>query len=80
MPHPINTRLLSHSLVVVLHYIGEKLAYGFGITSPDWQYAIDLYDSLKQEEEEERTEEERALREEHRRRLERLRHLESAST
>lgn len=66
--------------LLALHYIGEKLAYGLGITSPDWQYAIDLYDSLKQEEEEERTEEERALREEHRRRLERLRHLESAST
>ena len=63
-----------------LHYVGEKLAYGLGITSPDWQYAIDLYDTLKQEEEEEKREEEQAIREEQERRLERLRQLESTGT
>ncbi len=58
-----------------LYYLGEKLAWELGITSPDWQYAIDIYKDMKAEEEEEREEEEQALRAQ----LERLRHLEGQS-
>lgn len=46
-----------------IHYFGEKLAYGLGITSPDWQYAIDIHEDLEHEEREEREAEEKALAE-----------------
>ena len=62
--------------LVAMHYLGEKLAWGFGITSPDWQYAIDYYEDLKAEEKEEREQEERALREQQEEYLQRLRELE----
>ena len=62
-----------------MHYLGEKLAWGFGITSPDWQYAIDYYEDLKAEEKEEREQEERALREQQEECLQRLRELEGQS-
>lgn len=32
---------------VAMYYMGGKLAYWFGITSPDWQYAIDVYEDMK---------------------------------
>ena len=46
-----------------INYVGEKLAYGLGITSPDWQYAIDIHEDLLREEREEKEAEEEALRE-----------------
>lgn len=30
-----------------MYYMGGKLADWFGITSPDWQYAIDVYEERK---------------------------------
>lgn len=47
---------------VVVYFLGEKLAYGFGITTPDWQYAIDIHEDMEREEKEEREAEEKALR------------------
>ena len=44
------------------HYLGGKLAHLFGVTSPDWQFAIDIHEDMEQEAREEREEEERALR------------------
>ena len=32
-----------------MYYMGGKLAYWFGITSPDWQYAVDVYQDMKRE-------------------------------
>ena len=32
-----------------MYYMGGKLAHWFGITSPDWQYAIDVYEEMKRE-------------------------------
>ncbi len=63
-------------LTSAFYYVGEKLAWELGITSPDWQYAIDIHEDMKEEEEEEREEEERALRAQ----LERLRRLEGQET
>lgn len=45
-----------------INYFGEKLAYGLGITSPDWQYAIDIHEDLEREKREEQQAEEKALR------------------
>lgn len=45
-----------------LYSVGGFLANGLGITRPDWQYAIDIYEDTKREEEEERELEEEALR------------------
>ena len=33
----------------VIDYVGGKLAYFFGITSPDWQYAVDMHEDMKRE-------------------------------
>lgn len=46
----------------VAHYLGGKLAHLFGVTSPDWQYAIDIHEDMEREAREEREEEERAFR------------------
>lgn len=69
----------THTLTAI-YYVGEKLAYGFGITTPDWQYAIDVYEDMKQEEQEEREEEERALQEQQRQLLQRMKEMEDQRT
>lgn len=66
-----------HGTYNVAHYLGEKLADFFGITSPDWQFAMDLHDELEREAREEEEEEERALRHLQERRTKALRDLES---
>lgn len=43
--------------------MGEKLAWYLGITSPDWQYALDIHEDMQREAEEERVAEEKALKE-----------------
>ena len=43
-------------------YVGEKLAWYLGITSPDWQYAIDIHEDMEREVREEKEAEERALK------------------
>ena len=48
---------------VAIVYVGETLAWYLGITSPDWQYAIDIYEDMEREAAEERAAEERALQE-----------------
>ena len=50
-------------LCAVCDYLGEKLAYFFGITSPKFQYALTELDRMQEEEKEEeeiRAEERRA--------------------
>ena len=47
--------------VAVAYYLGGKLSHFFGITTPDWQYAIDIHEDMEREAREEREEEERAL-------------------
>ena len=64
----------------VVYYLGEKLAYGFGITTPDWQYAIDIYEDMQREEQEEREAEEQALQEQQRRLLLKMRKMEDQRT
>ena len=44
-----------------VYFLGEKLAYGFGVTTPDWQYVIDIHEDMEREEKEEREQEEKAL-------------------
>jgi hypothetical protein len=44
------------------HYLGGKLAHFFGVTSPDWQFAIDIHEEMETKAREEKEEEERALR------------------
>ena len=61
----------------ILYSAGGFLANGLGITRPDWQYAIDIYEDMKREEEEERALEEEALRQQN---LNRLDDLESQKT
>lgn len=63
-----------------LHYVGEKLAYGLGITSPDWQYAIDIHEDLLEEEREEREAEERALKQQAEEAAKILKEMEDAKT
>lgn len=46
----------------VAHYLGGKLAHAFGVTSPDWQFAIDIHEDMEREAREQQLEEERALR------------------
>ncbi len=58
---------------------GDKLAWGLGITSPDWQYALDIHEDLLQEEQEEKEEEEKALERQEELVAQRLLALESAS-
>lgn len=69
-----------HQSPPVINYLGEKLAYGLGITTPDWQYAIDIYEDMQREEQEEREAEEKALREQQREHLQRLREMEGQAT
>ena len=52
----------NHHCLLVAHYLGGKLAHIFGVTSPDWQFAIDIHEQMEREAREEREEEERALR------------------
>lgn len=47
--------------MAVAYYLGGKLSHFFGITTPDWQYAIDIHEDMEREAREEREEEERAL-------------------
>ena len=60
-------------------YIGEKLAWYLGITSPDWQYAIDIHEDMQREEQEEREAEVRALKEQEQQVLETLSQMEAAN-
>lgn len=60
-------------------YVGEKLAWYLGITSPDWQYAIDIHEDMQREEQEEREAEERALKEQEQQVLEALSQMEAAN-
>lgn len=61
-----------------INYIGEKLAYGLGITSPDWQYAIDIHEDLVREEREEREAEEKALEEQRQEAIKMIKAMEDA--
>ena len=63
---------------IVINYLGEKLAYGLGITTPDWQYAIDIHEDLLREEQEEREAEERALREQREEALKLIKEMEES--
>jgi hypothetical protein len=58
---------------------GEKLAYGLGITSPDWQYAIDIHEDMEREEKEEQEAKERALREQREEAAKIMREMEAAA-
>ncbi len=60
--------------------VGDKLAWGLGITSPDWQYALDIHEDLLREAQEEREEEEKALKRQEQLVAQRLRTMESART
>ena len=62
----------------MIDYLGEKLAYGLGITTPDWQYAIDIYEDMEREEREEREAEERALKEQQEILAKRIKEMEDA--
>lgn len=62
----------------MINYLGEKLAYGLGITTPDWQYAIDIHEDLEREEQEEREAEERALGEQREQALNIIKEMEAA--
>ena len=59
--------LLAHSyrlcVLSAIVYVGETLAWYLGITSPDWQYALDIHEDMQREAEEERAAEEAALKE-----------------
>lgn len=61
-------------------YVGEKLAWYLGITSPDWQYAIDIYEDMEQEAKEEREAEERALEKQQEEVLKAMAQMEDANT
>lgn len=63
-----------------IHVFGEKLAWGLGITSPDWQYALDIHEDLLREEQEEKEEEEKALKRQEELVAQRLLAMENAST
>lgn len=61
-----------------INYFGEKLAYGLGITSPDWQYAIDIHEDMEREEKEEQEAEEKALTEQREKAAEIMKEMEDA--
>ncbi|XP_064403639.1 protein FAM177A1-like [Halichondria panicea] len=63
-----------------IHVVGDKLAWGLGITSPDWQYALDIHEDLLREAQEEQQEEEKALKRQEELVAQRLRTMENAST
>ncbi len=60
----------------VVYFLGEKLSYGLGITTPDWQYAIDIHEDLLREEQEEKEAEELALKEQKEEILQALKQME----
>lgn len=62
----------------MINYLGEKLAYGLGITTPDWQYALDIHEDMEREEREEREAEERALREQQEQVARKIKEMEDA--
>ena len=59
-----------------MYFLGEKLSYGLGITTPDWQYAIDIHEDLLREEKEEKEAEERALQKQREEILQALKEME----
>lgn len=67
-------------LPTAIHVVGDKLAWGLGITSPDWQYALDIHEDLLREAQEEKQEEEKALKRQEELVAQRLRTMENAST
>lgn len=67
------------TVTIGFYYFGEKLAYGLGITSPDWQYAIDIHEDLEREEREEQEAKEKALREQREEAQKLMRELEAAA-
>lgn len=77
-------RLYSFSLLLLnftaIVYVGEKLAWYLGITSPDWQYAIDIYEDMEREVKEEREAEERALKKQQEEVLKAMAQMEDANT
>ena len=77
-------RLYSFSLLLLnftaIVYVGEKLAWYLGITSPDWQYAIDIYEDMEREAKEEREAEERALKKQQEEVLKAMAQMEDANT
>ena len=66
--------------VTAIVYVGEKLAWYLGITSPDWQYAIDIYEDMEREAKEEREAEERALKKQQEEVLKAMAQMEDANT
>ena len=72
-------RSYSYYLLTAIYYLGEKLTYAFGVTTPDWQYAIDIYEDLEQEDREEREAEERALRKQQEEIAKKLKEMEDAA-
>ena len=70
--------MLLNSTAIV--YVGEKLAWYLGITSPDWQYAIDIYEDMEREAKEEREAEERALKKQEEEVLKAMAQMEDADT
>lgn len=79
--HPSFPEAFSKGVHVHLgfYYLGEKLAYGLGITSPDWQYAIDINEDLEREKREEQESKEKALREQREEVGKIMRELEAAA-
>ena len=77
-------RLYSFSLLLLnftaIVYVGEKLAWYLGITSPDWQYAIDIHEDMEREAKEEREAEERALKKQQEEVLKAMAQMEDANT
>lgn len=77
-------RLYSFSLLLLnftaIVYVGEKLAWYLGITSPDWQYAIDIYEDMEREAKEEREAEERALKKQQEEVFKAMAQMEDANT
>lgn len=63
----------------MVYFLGEKLAYGFGVTTPDWQYAIDIHEDMEREEREEREAEEKALKKQREELLKTLEDMEENS-
>ena len=66
--------------ITVVYFLGGKLAYGFGITTPDWQYAIDIHEDILREEQDEKEAEERALQKQREEVLQALREMEEDDT
>ena len=67
------------SLSTAIVYVGETLAWYLGITSPDWQYAIDIYEDMEREAKEEKEAEERALKKQHEEVLRVMAQMEAAN-